>query len=535
MKGKILLSLGFLSTIVLPIFPIHAVADTPSQTFPSKVLITEIKLGGDSYSQGTDQPKDPQEFITLYNQTSSEIDLSGWVIEYAKSTFDKTYCDSGNWISHSVSSSVNQTVLNGTLKPGQASTPIARALTDNASGSLHLVNLSDKNNPTVQDLVGWGTSAPCFESASTTIPSNGKSIKRYLDCNNLPINTTNNTLDFAVNQPPSPGTLNNPYLNACHTEDTPAATESTTAATCEGIIISEILPNPAGADTNNEFIELYNPTSGAISLQGCSLQTTGSSKPYNLTNASLQPGEYHAFYNNETNLTLPNAAGGTVWLLSPSTELQAVTYQANLDDDVAWAYANNNWQSTYQTTPNAGNIIINVKPCPEGEERNLDTGYCNSTAALTTSSLSACKENQERNPETNRCRAITTAASSTKSPAAKSSTSTLTPCKEGQERNPATNRCKSIVTTASAELKSCPAGQERNPSTNRCRKATSGTTAKLSDVADIATGSMANNPHWWLAGFAAFSATGYGVYEWRQEAWQKLSKLKNILPGISAK
>jgi hypothetical protein len=57
----------------------------------------------------------------------------------------------------------------------------------------------------------------------------------------------------------------------------------------------------------------------------------------------------------------------------------------------------------------------------------------------------------------------------------------------------------------------------------------------LSDVADIATGSMANNPHWWLAGFAAFSATGYGVYEWRQEAWQKLSKLKNKLPGISAK
>jgi hypothetical protein len=46
---------------------------------------------------------------------------------------------------------------------------------------------------------------------------------------------------------------------------------------------------------------------------------------------------------------------------------------------------------------------------------------------------------------------------------------------------------------------------------------------------------MVNNPHWWLAGFAAFGATGYGVYEWRQEAWQTLSKIKNKLPGVYAK
>jgi hypothetical protein len=84
-------------------------------------------------------------------------------------------------------------------------------------------------------------------------------------------------------------------------------------------------------------------------------------------------------------------------------------------------------------------------------------------------------------------------------------------------------------------LKPCSAGQERNPSTNRCRKSTTGASSKLADVKEAATGSISNNPHWWLAGFAAMGATSYGVYEWRQEVWQILSKIKTKLPSILAK
>jgi hypothetical protein len=533
MKGRILLALGFLATIILPVFPMPASADTPIPA--SKVIISEVKLGGDSYSQGTGQPKDPQEFVTLYNQSDSDIDLTGWTIEYAKTTFDKAYCADSSWISHSVNSSANQTTLSGILKARQASTPIARSLTDNATGSLHLVDMSDKNNPTVQDLVGWGTNAPCSESAPATTPSNGKSIKRYLGCSNQPLDTDNNASDFSSNQPPSPGNLNSPYLNACQQEDPSTSVESpqAQAATCEGVTISEVLPNPAGADSGSEFIELYNPTSSLIPLQGCSLQTTGSSKVFNFSNISLQPGEYHAFYSNGTGLTLPNAAGGTVWLLSPNTELQAVTYQPSLDDDVTWAQVSGTWQATFQPTPNTANVLLSSKPCPEGEERSVDTGYCHANATLTTSSLSTCKEGQERNPETNRCRAIPATSSSKTSPTKQAG---LASCKAGQERNPETNRCKSIVNTASASLKPCPAGQERNSSTNRCRKVSSANaTAKLATIKDSATGSIANNPHWWLASFAAFGATSYGVYEWRQEVTRFLGRLKTKLPGISGK
>jgi hypothetical protein len=548
MKWKLGIAFGFLITVILPVFPapkVHADSLAPS----SKVIISEIKLGGDSYSQGANQPKDPQEFITLYNQSGIDIDLTGWVIEYAKTTFDKTYCSDSNWMSHSVSGSVSQTVLNGTLKAGQASTPVARSLTDNASGAIHLVDLSDKTNPVIHDLVGWGASSPCFEAAAATTPSNGKSIKRFLDCNSTPIDSGDNSKDFAANQPPSPVTLNYPFLNICQDDSLPAAPDaSQPPLTCEAAEISEILPNPSGTDTGNEYIELYNPTSGIVSLLGCSLQTSGGSKVFNLT-SSLQPGEFHAFYSNETGLTLPNASGGTVWLLSPTTELQAVTYQTDLDDDISWTLVNNSWQASFQPTPNAANVFLATKPCPEGEERNPDTGYCRNIAALTTSNLSACPAVQERNPETNRCRATTTASAGltpckegqTRNPATNrcvstsSSSSALATCKAGQERNPQTNRCKAMATTTSAALKPCPAGQERNPSTNRCRKVTSGSGSKLASVKDMTTGSLANSPHWWLAGFAAVGATSYGVYEWRQEVLQTLSRIKTKIPGISSK
>jgi hypothetical protein len=533
MKGRLLVILGFVSTIIFPIFPARASAATSTST--ATVIISEIKLGGDSYSQGADQPKDSQEFITLFNQSNTDIDLSGWVLEYAKSTYDKSYCSDSNWIGHNISGSASQTLLSGTLKSGQVSTPIIRSLTDNAAGSLHLADLSDKNNPVVQDLVGWGASAPCFKTNTTGIPSNGKSIKRFLGCNNLPIDTSDNSKDFSTNQPPSPGTLNYPLLNTCQQDESATNPESSQLIqTCEGAMISEILPNPSGTDANSEFIELFNPTASAITLQGCSLQTTANTNTYSFTNINLQPGEYRAFYSLETSLTLPNSAGGTVWLLSPNTELQAVTYLSGLDDNVSWANYNGSWQASYQPTPNAANILLSTKPCPVGEERNSDTGYCHTVASLTTSNLSVCKEGQERNPETNRCRAIVT-ASATKNSSAKSK-SNLVPCKAGQERNSATNRCKSIVTTASAKLKPCPVGQQRNLQTNRCRKVSSnGASGKLASVKDSASGSISKNPHWWLAGFAAFGASSYGIYEWRQEVLQYFRRFTAKLPFISAK
>lgn len=521
MKKCVVVLGGFLVTVLLPIFAVLPASATETTDIIPAVIISEIKLGGDSYSQGLNQPKDPQEFITLYNQSDTEVDLQGWTLEYAKVTFDKAFCGDADWMAHSVNGSVSLSELSGSLKPHQVSTPIVRSLTDKVEGSLRIVNRSDALNPTVQDLVGWGINAPCAENNPTSIPANGTSLKRFLDCDsNNPLDTNDNNLDFATDQPPSPGSLDSPYVTDCQ-QDTTTDQSQTPQPTCEGVIISEFLPNPAGADTGNEYIELYNPTGETISLTGCSLQTSASSKTYNFSDAALQSKEYQAFYNEETGLTLSNSNGGTVWLLSPTTELQAITYPSDLDDNDSWALSGGSWYATYKLTPGASNIIEEFKPCPAGQQRNPATGYCRNVVTLTTSTLGTCPAGKVRNPATNRCRYIA------------SSGSTLTPCKPGQTRNPATNRCKAVATLASASLKPCAPGQERNPSTHRCRKATSANASNLPNVKDVASGSIASNPHWLLAGLAIAGATSYGIYEWRQEVLQLLSRLKTKLPKFS--
>ncbi len=522
MKRRLAVLAGFLVALFVPLLPAHfTLAGSASR---SSIVISEVKLGGDSFSQGPDQPKDPQEFVSLFNQSSTDITLDGWVLEYAKPTFDKTYCSAGDWVSHSVSGSAGATTLSGSLQPGQVSLPVGRSMTDNKGGSLRLVNTTDPNHLIIEDVVGWGTDAPCFETSPTSTPGNGKSIKRYLSCDtNYPTDTDNNAADFAINQPPSPGILDSPFITTCAADS--GNVQNQPSLTCEGVVVSEILPNPAGADSGHEFIELYNPTGNIISLSGCALQTTANDKVFSLDNHSLQPHEYHAFYDTETGLTLNNAAGGTVWLLSPATELQAINYQANLDDDVAWALINGAWYATYQPSPNAANVLQTSKPCPAGQERNADTGYCRDAvlSSVVDGGLAACKPGQERNPSTNRCRSVTVAGSS------------LTACRAGQVRNPQTNRCKA-ATTAASSLKPCPAGQERNPATNRCKKSvTNGKVAGASTGNSGIGGPFLTDPHWLLAGAAAIGATSYGVYEWRQELLNWFAKFKNKLPLVGAK
>jgi hypothetical protein len=313
--------------------------------------------------------------------------------------------------------------------------------------------------------------------------------------------------------------------------------------TCEGIIINEILPNPAGSDTGQEFTELYNPTNEVISLKGCSLQTSANSKKYEFGSKSLQPKEYLAVDDTLSGLTLSNTSGGTVWLLSPSEELQAIVYPGNLEDDQSWALFSGGWQATYKPTRAAANVLLALKPCPAGEERSAETGQCRSlSAGQGGNALAPCRQDQERNPETNRCRLIQVAAAGltackpgqVRNPETNrcrsilGASSSLAPCKPNQERNPATNRCRSASASAS-DLKPCTEGQERNPETNRCRKvaSASGQAGGLAQVKDIDSGGFSSNPRWMLAGLGAAGALGYAGFEWRREVGGFFSKLKN--------
>lgn len=285
------------------------------------------------------------------------------------------------------------------------------------------------------------------------------------------------------------------------------------------LYITEILPNVTGVDTGNEFIELYNPNSFPIDLEGYYFQIDmNSNKHYALPSTTIAAGEYVAFTDVQLGITLPNTTA-TLKVFTPLDTFvdQSVSYSTPADDQ-SWALIGGEWQYTNHPTPGSENIkssgdntIVDESSetiatvCPAGKYRNPETNRCKTREVDDTT---PCAVDQIRNPETNRCRSLLSVA-----------TGGLTTCKAGQERNTETNRCRTTVSAASATLKPCPTNQERNPETNRCRKKlSSAAVAQFSSVKDHNAPQKSSQYSWWLAGASLAGFGGYALWEWRVES-----------------
>lgn len=511
MRAKKLTAL-FVAALFLGVFDARLVQAAPVIPIPN-LLISEVQTGSAVSAN--------QEFVEIYNVSGVWADLTGWYLEY-KSATGTTWTTkatlSGGLEAHSYRLIATANYLDPgsiLMTPGLAGT----------GGHLRLVTEVD-NNHIVADMIGWGTADSAEGGSSAMVPLAGNSTQRCTT-DAIMLDTGVNGQDFREASP-TPGH----ELSCSLTSDEPVGSSS-----CEGIIITELVPNPSGPDTGNEYIELYNPTPAPITLGGCVLHVT-TTNTFTLPQESLLPESYRVYTGAETGLTLPNTSGGTIYLLSAgNTELSSSTYPSNLADDVSWAWFDTSWELTYLPTPGAANNFQPIKPCPEGQERNEGTGRCR--IVTTTEVTPPCPEGQVRNAETNRCRGTSTIQAATtacasgqeKNPATGrcrtiTETASLTPCKPGQERNPATNRCRSVA-AATTSNKPCPVGQERNQATNRCRKVATVAAQQTVGVHEVAAASPSTSMGWWAAGIIAAGAIGYAIFEWRQEIFRRFNKLKN--------
>ncbi|MFV0535732.1 MAG: lamin tail domain-containing protein, partial [Cumulibacter sp.] len=162
------------------------------------------------------------------------------------------------------------------------------------------------------------------------------------------------------------------------------------------IEITELMPNPSGKDIGKEFIELHNPNSKSINLQGYVLQAKNTQ--YVLPDQEIKSGDYWLIDDLMSGITLPNSNGVELILLAASgAEVsRSATYQ-DAPDDQSWALVDSSWQWSSQPTPDKANLASKV------EQKD--------TPAATTS-LEDCGSGRYRNPETNRCRNIAATASS---------------------------------------------------------------------------------------------------------------------------
>lgn len=516
-------------------------------------IISIAQLGGSG--SGTSQ----QEIFQIYNNSSTDIDVTNWCLESGSSTLA---CFTPPNLNTKLMLGYKQAILIGSSQ-FHAAYPLVNLdyiySTSNIPGTNGSLRITDSSHIVI-DQLGWGSGAGEGNSA----PGNLLGGKAYLRISNDGgINlqdTNNNATDFAVGDLPQVlvgggiyeqeiiadtcpnidglqveipiGFMKNLdgecYEDVC---DNIAGLQDTTpngyykdGIDCYMITIylSELLPNSSGSDTGKEFVEIYNPTQHTTNLNAYKLQF--GSKTVLLPDIQIAPASYVALSDLQTGITLTNASG-TLKLFGPdSVQIDIAAYQDARDDE-SWALINNTWQYTDNPSPNLANIPMTavisegettddttVSTCPAGKYRNPLTGRCKKYE--TESTPTPCNPDQERNPETGRCRSIF------------SNTTSLTPCKVGQERNPETNRCRSVASTSAKALTPCKAGQERNPDTNRCRKSIE--SIKLDSIKDSPALMKSDGFGWLLAGGAMASLGGYGVWEWRREITSGLQKVASI-------
>lgn len=143
--------------------------------------------------------------------------------------------------------------------------------------------------------------------------------------------------------------------------DQPIVDEAKTYSGLAAPKIIEILPNPAEpqTDSEDEFIELYNPNDSVFDLSGFKVQVgMVSLRSYTFPENTQIPAKGFVSFNSaSTGLSLTNS-GGQVRLIDPlGTAISQTDTYGPAKDGQAWALANGKWYWTTMPTPNANNII----------------------------------------------------------------------------------------------------------------------------------------------------------------------------------
>ncbi len=203
-----------------------------------------------------------QEFVELYNAGTDKVDLSGWGIDTATSSW---------------SSSADYTIPEGT-KLGAGKYLVIGGITGadlNDSGQISLGNAGTGPDGlrlldctgTVQDTVLYGKSGEV--AVDLLLDDAGDQLMAVMPGSDLSAgrvpsgaDTDDCSTDFQTDMTPSPG-----RANGSGTTPEDCVVGSLT------VKVNEFLPNPESTDSNREFVELYNAGTETVALAGWGIQS----------------------------------------------------------------------------------------------------------------------------------------------------------------------------------------------------------------------------------------------------------------------
>lgn len=145
----------------------------------------------------------------------------------------------------------------------------------------------------------------------------------------------------------------------------------------ESVRISEILVNPTGDDSENEFIELENFSSEKVDISNFTL-SVGRKKFSFPENSEIPAGGFLILLRTESSLVLKNS-GGAIALAWPTGRVISEISFEKMDEGVAFALANSQFHTTENPTPGLANsILISLKKSFKNVQKNKNGNLSNS-------------------------------------------------------------------------------------------------------------------------------------------------------------
>lgn len=460
-----------------------------------------------------------QEFIEIYNNGATDVNITGWYITYSSASdasqstvyrLTAPNAETTIWLKakgHAVFVSPDYKTAMGVGGDGTFSYVNGMAAT---AGHVRLFNGSNIE----QDKVVWGTTTVAPPEATASAAPGGKSLQRI--GTDVLQDTDNSAVDFVVETPVvRSGGLYEvvTIIDVCSNLDgvqsiMPAGYLADAQGNCQPdscVNIAGLQTSvPTGYDSDGQGNCFMHDECSNITgvqavipdnmLRGEANDCVWDIAPLWLT--ELLPNatgddtgnEFVEIYNPGEKVLdlslygLKVGTGGEKLVKFPAgSTIAPGEYRVFSDKQLGVTFVNTNGQvvlySVDGTTRGDSGVYVSA---PEGQSWSLINGvwqYTNQptpglpnresqiveTSTDTTVVSVSCPAGKYRNPLTNRCRNIEADAS------------VLATCSEGQYRNPETGRCRKIVTTT---LTPCKEDQYRSEETNRCRAITTASTQK---------------------------------------------------------
>ncbi len=312
--------------------PVHATEDIPPCQNPPSASPTSSTAHVELSELYPSPAEGEEEFIELYNASNASVDLAGWSITDASGKKFTLPSDAG-------SMSAN----------GYRALPFSQT-------KIYLNNTSD----TVTLLRPDASTADTTTYDDTT---RGESWARIANTWQWTTAVTADTVNEA-SAPEAPAPSTSDQTNSPSTPATPSP--AMPIETSDAIMLNELLPNPAGSETTDEWIELYNAGDTAVNLN--QWQLTDQTRYFTITDTRIPAHGYVVFESSETRINLNNT-GDTVYLVDPNGTIRnGTTYEAAAENQ-SWADSNNSWAWTTSPTPGAENTV-EIEEDDEAEQEN---------------------------------------------------------------------------------------------------------------------------------------------------------------------